>query len=159
MKQAQINRGGAPVALLEELPRLESAVVMYLRLWCDSPEGQAQVWQDFHGFFGGKTAHMHMRAFEELLSAILKHSRRPLQRHQLRCSCVGGDENAFANFVVAAALGEREDAILLASNFMRADMAMLAVNMAEPVGLALSQMVLRGPLSLPFNQTISPTKH
>ena len=135
------NRGAAPVGLLDEMPRLEAAVVMYLRLWCESPEGQASVWKDFHGFYGGKTAQNQMARFEKLLATVLIHSRRPLQRHQVNCTCVGGDECAFANFVVAAALGEHEDAMLLACNFMRPDMAMIAANMAGPVGLALSQMV------------------
>ena len=135
------TRGAAPVGLLEELPRLEAAVVMYLRLWCDSPEGQASIWRDFHGHYGRKNARPQMARFEKLMSMVLIHSRRPLQRHQLKCTCVGGDECAFANFVVAAALGEHEDAMLLASNFMRPDMAVVAANMAGPVGLALSQMV------------------
>jgi hypothetical protein len=56
---------------------------------------------------------------------------------------------------VAAALGEQEDAMLLASNFMRPDMAVIAANMAGPVGLALSQMVQ--PAFRP--ERFSNTKH
>lgn len=149
------TRGAAPVGLLEEMPRLEAATVMYLRLWCDSPEGQASIWRDFYGHYGKKQARSQMARFEKLMSMVLINSRRPLQRHQLRCTCVGGDECAFANFIVAAALGETEDAMLLASSFMRPDMAVVAANMAGPVGLALSQMVQPG-LS---PETFSNTKH
>lgn len=150
--------GGAPVGVMEELPRLEASIVLYLRLWCDSPEGQADVWQDFHNFYG-KNANVHMTGFEALMVTVMKHARRPLQRHQIKCSCVGGDENAFANFVVAAALGEREDAMLLASNFMRVDMALVATSMAEKVGLSLSRMVTPTPMSVKFSNNISNTKH
>ena len=152
------NRGAAPVGLLEELPRLEAAVIMYLRLWCDSPEGQASIWRDFHGHYGKKTARSQMARFEKLMSMVLIHSRRPLQRHQPKCACVGGDECAFANFIVAAALGEHEDAMLLASNFMRPDMAMVAANMAGPVGLALSQIVVPALPSV-GPQNTSNTQH
>lgn len=152
------NRGAAPVAMLDEMPRLEAAVVIYLRLWCDSPEGQASVWQDFSGFYDAKTARTQMARFEQLLSMVLSHSRRPMQRHNVKCACVGGDECAFANFIVSAALGEPEDAMLLASNFMRPDMAVVAANMAGPVGLALSQMV--APVPPPYRFSNTPdTKH
>ena len=131
------KRGGAPVGMLDELPRLEPAVVIYLRLWCDSADGQATIWRDFRGFYGKETARTQVAMFENLLSTVLVHSRRPMQRHEVKCSCVGRDECAFANFLAAAALGETEVAMLMASNFMRPDMAVVAANMAGPVGLAL----------------------
>lgn len=150
--------GAAPVGAMEELPRLEASIILYLRLWCDSPEGQTDVWRDFHSFYDAQ-AKAHMADFEALMITVMKYARRPLQRHQVQCSCVGGDENAFANFVVAAALGEREDAVLLASNFMRVDMALVATSMAEKVGLSLSRMVMPTPLGHKFSHNVSNTKH
>ncbi len=158
MSYMEKNRGGSPVGVMEELPKLEATIIRYLRLWCDTPESQTEVWRDFYAFFGRDEARNHMVQFETLLSNVMIHSRRPLQRHQVRCSCVGGDENAFANFVVAATMGEREDALLFAINFMRPDMAMTVVNLAGPVGLTLSQMIQKTAMPEAFSN-ISNTKH
>lgn len=159
MTHAQSHRGAAPVCAINELPELEAAAVMYLRLWCDSPDGQAEVWRDYHSHFGGEDAKARMSDFEQLMSVVLNHARRPLQRHQITCKCVGGDENAFANFVVAAAVGDREDAMLFAANLVRPDMSFTAASMAEPVGLALAQMVMRGSLGPQFPNPTSITRH
>ena len=75
-----------------------------------------------------------------LLRRLHEFGRRPLIRHHETCRCVGGDEAAFANMVAAAASQDREDAALLATNFMRADMAMLVVAEAEEFGMSLKQL-------------------
>lgn len=159
MSLAQSHRGAAAVCALEELSDVETAAIMYLRLWCHSADGQAEIWRDYHRYFGGEKAKARMSDFEQLMSVVLSHSRRPLQRHQLNCKCVGGDENAFANFVVAAAAGDREDAMLFATTLVRPDMSFTAACMAEPVGLALRQMVVRGARSPEFPNPASITRH
>jgi len=47
MSSTQAKRGSTPVGLITELGGLEAASVIYLRLWRDGPDAQAQVWNDF----------------------------------------------------------------------------------------------------------------
>lgn len=134
------RRGAAPVGFLSEMAALEARAILYLRLWCQSPETKADVWNGFAMALGAEAGRAALKDFETLVDTLLAHARRPLMRHQLGCSCVGADEAAFARFLAAAAEGEREDAMLLACLMARADMAPVLAAMAEPVAIALTRL-------------------
>ena len=145
MTQTTPPRGAAPVGFLTELGSVEAASVIYLRLWCDGPESQAQVWNDFAARLGPNQGRKALKSFEDLCALCTRHGRRPLMRHSVQCKCLGADESCFANFVAAAATGEREDAMLIATLLVRADVAPMIASLACDVGLALKQMQLGAP--------------
>ncbi|WP_163849706.1 hypothetical protein [Pseudooceanicola aestuarii] len=158
------HRGGAPVGYLRELGPVEAGAVLYLRLWCDglngaaaqagadgsraapAPSGPAtpgaRMQADFHASLDPESARIATSSFEELCRMCLAYGRRPLWRHHVDCACVGADESCFANFVAYATDGAREDAMLMASLLVRADMAPCLVSLAESFGLALRRMSL-----------------
>ncbi len=140
MNKAKPHRGGAPVGYLAELDTVEAGAIRYLRLWCDGPEAQAQVWNDFAISLGPAYGRSALRSFETLCDLCIRHARRPLMRHHVQCDCLGADEACFANFVAAASRGEREDALMIASVMVRTDVAMLLVGLAEEFGHALYRM-------------------
>ncbi|KIN61229.1 hypothetical protein Z945_2219 [Sulfitobacter noctilucae] len=142
------NRGGAPVGFITELDSIEAASVIYLRLWCDGPAAQAQMWNDFASSLGAKHGRAAMKSFEDLCAMCMQHGRRPLMRHAVACKCLGADESCFANFIAAAATGEREDAVLMATLLVRPDMAPLIASLAADVGLAFMRMRLQAPRDL-----------
>lgn len=139
------NRGGAPVSFLTELDSVEAAAVIYLRLWCDGPDAQAQVWHDFALMLGPNQGRKACKSFEDLCSLCSRHGRRPLMRHSVHCKCLGADESCFANFIATAATGDREDALMIATLLVRPDMAPLIASLAADVGFALKQMHLSAP--------------
>ena len=85
MIDAQQNRGGAPVGFITELDSIEAASVIYLRLWCDGPDAQAQVWNDFASGLGPDQGRKAVQSFEELCHLCARHGRRPLMRHSVQC--------------------------------------------------------------------------
>lgn len=158
MISAKQNRGGAPVGFITELGAVEAASVLYLRLWCDGPASQSQMWSDFARELGPVQGRSAMQSFEELCRLCTQHGRRPLMRHSVQCKCLGADESCFANFIATAADGEREDAMLIATLLVRPDVAPLIASLATNFGLALKQMHLSAPrdmtTSLPSSQTL-----
>jgi hypothetical protein len=138
------TRGGAPVGHVAELDAVEAGAVLYLRLWCDGPSAQARVWNDFATALGPDAGRRALRSFEELCALCVRHGRRPLMRHHVNCRCIGADEACFANFVAVASEGDREDAMLIATILVRADIAMCLLGHAEAFGLALRRMALKG---------------
>lgn len=145
MTGAEKNRGGAPVGWLTELDGVEAASVIYLRLWSDGPESQASVWSDFATSLGADQGRKALNAFADLCTICLTHGRRPLMRHAVNCRCLGADESCFAHFISAAIHGDRDDAMLIATLLVRADVAPLLTSLATDVGLALKRMNLRTP--------------
>lgn len=143
MKAAKPLRGGAPVGYITELEPIEAGAVLYLRLWCDGPDSQAQVWNDFAVALGPKNGRKALKSFERLCDLCVRHGRRPLMRHHVTCKCLGADESCFANFVGYASEGEREDALLIATTIVRPDMAPSLVGLAQEFGLALRRMALK----------------
>ncbi|QPH56289.1 hypothetical protein I0K15_20760 [Pontivivens ytuae] len=150
--------GGAAVGRLSDLPLLEAKAICYLRLWCAGPEAQAEVWNAFAAH-GPDAAQERMRDFEELVSSMIRMARRPLQRRHLGCACVSGDESAFGHMIAAAAIGEREDAMLLASLLVRPEAWMPLVILAEQVGLSLARMHLPMPASVRSTHPQTLRKH
>lgn len=157
MNQPKPHRGGAPVGYVAELDAVEAGAVLYLRLWCDGPESQAAVTKDFSRSLGKDEGREALNSLEQLCSLCVSYGRRPLMRHQVACKCLGADESCFANFVAAATEGEHEDAMMIATILVRADMAPSLVGLAQSVGLALKQMTLRktpvADWASPHNQT------
>ena len=147
MTAASDRRGAAPVGYLEDLGAVEAGAVMYFRLWAEGSEAQAQVWAEFADALGPTGGREALGALEQLVSLCARHARRPILRHGVACKCIGGDEACFANFIAAAAGGEREDAMLIATLLVRPDVAPLLVGLAERLGLALRRMagVRRAP--------------
>jgi len=145
MSQSSYVRGGAPVGFITELGGVEAASVIYLRLWSDGPDAQAQVWNDFASGLGQDQGRRAVQSFEELCSICARHGRRPLMRHSVKCRCLGADESCFANFVAAAASGAHEDALLMATLLVRPDVAPLIASLAADFGLALKRMRLKAP--------------
>ena len=150
------NRGGAPVGFINELDSIEAAAVIYLRLWCDGPDAQAQVWNDFATSLGADQGRKAVTSFEDLCSLCARHGRRPLMRHSVHCKCLGADESCFANFIATAATGEREDALLMATLLVRPDVAPLIASLAAEVGMAFLRMRLSAPREFAASQQHSP---
>jgi hypothetical protein len=140
-----MQRGAARVGLLADLDAVEAGAVLYLRLWCDGD--RAQVARDFENALGEAHGAAACRTLDQLCGLCARHGRRPLMRHHLSCACLGADEACFANFIAAALGADREDAMLIATLLMRAEMAPGAAALAQDLGLALKRMAVRGRLS------------
>ena len=139
--------GGRSVGHMADLSPCEANLILFMRLWCDGTEGRAAVWSDLSLALGAQRARAALGAFEMLFNLCARHARRPLMRHAVPCCCVGADEACFANFVMTAATGERDDAMLIATLLVRPDVAPVVTSVAAEVGLALHQMSLRPPLT------------
>ena len=68
------------------------------------------------------------------------YGRRALMRHHVSCRHVGADEACLARLVDAAARGERDDAMLIATLIVRADVAAGLVCEAEQAAAALARI-------------------
>lgn len=147
-KNAPSNRGGAPVGFITELDGVEAASVIYLRLWCGGPDAQADVRNDFSSSLGDEQGRNALKSFDDLCRLCSQHGRRPLMRHSLGCKCLGADESCFANFIAAAARGEREDAMMIATLIVRPDVAPMITALATEFGHALMRMNLSAPKSM-----------
>ncbi len=137
------HRGGAPVGFVTELGPVEAGAVLYLRMWCDGPDAQIQVWNDFATALGSQQGREALKSFETLCDLCARYGRRPLMRHHVTCECLGADESCFANFVGYASEGEHEDALLIATTIVRPDIAPCLVGLAQEVGLALRRMAIK----------------
>jgi hypothetical protein len=150
MSHGRPSRGGAPVGFLAELDPVEAAAVLYLRLWCEGAPGERRIGHELDAALGPQAGQRALCALRALCGLCVRHRRRPLMRHEPDCVCLGADEACFANLVGAAAAGDREDAILIGTLLVRADMALHLVNHAEQFGLALRRMALRSaPVAAP----------
>lgn len=152
MTEAAQNRGGAPVGYITELGPVEAGAVLYLRLWCDGPDAQKQVWNDFATALGPQKGRKVLKSFESLCDLCVRHGRRPLMRHHVTCKCLGADESCFANFIGYASDGDREDAFLIATTLVRPDVAALLVSFARDFGMALKCMSIRAGRDTPEPQ-------
>ncbi|MCZ7676042.1 MAG: hypothetical protein M5U35_09465 [Roseovarius sp.] len=87
-------------------------------------------------------------ALEEMFATIARHGRRRLMRHKLACSCVSSDEAVFAQFVMQAATGEREDAMLMGALMVEGPLLLPFTDAARRVGLELLRAELARPRAL-----------
>lgn len=148
------HRGGAPVGYLTELGPVEAGAVLYLRLWCEGPDAQAQVWNDFATALGPEGGRRALKSFETVFDLCVCHGRRPLMRHHVTCQCLGADESCFANFIGYASEGEREDALLIATTIVRPDVATILVGAAQEFGLALRRMAIKADRMVAHPETL-----
>ncbi|MBW6417349.1 hypothetical protein [Celeribacter sp. PS-C1] len=88
------------------------------------------------------------KVFDQMMLVFARHARRPLVSHGMRCDCLGADEAVLAQFVNLAARGKREDATLMAMLMLRADIAPLAVSMAEQLGLLIDATLRTDPRAM-----------
>ncbi|OUD09741.1 hypothetical protein BVC71_07880 [Marivivens niveibacter] len=146
-------RGGAPVGKMADLDPVEAAAVLYFRMWCDGANGADRLRMDFLSTLGIDQGEAALGAFNELCQSCTTYGRRPLMRHSLTCSCLGADESCFANLVALAGEGAREDAALIASLIVRADLALPMADLAQQVGIAFRRMMMSADLNTP------PTLH
>lgn len=130
------DRGASPVGKLSLLPESEAWWIRALRLWCDGDGGQEALIAELETRFDPDLAATVFARFTDLLSLIFHHSRRPLMRHAVDCDCVGADEAVFALFC-SQAVTDRDEAMMIACLMMRADMAPIAVSLAQTLGLDL----------------------
>jgi hypothetical protein len=149
------NRGGAPVGHIAELPPLERLAVLHLRQWCSGPEERETIALNFSRVFSPAAAAQEVNTLAALMDYLIAGQRRPVMRHDLACTCFGGDESAFAHMVAAATAGDREDAMAFALTLMRPDAAWQAVMAAEGVGLALLRLS-RVFAAAPFDTPAKP---
>ncbi len=119
---------------------------MYLRLWGDGAQGRADAASDFEIALGAECGRAAMMSLDRLCSLCAHHGRRPLIRHGLGCSCLGADENCFAQMIAAASEGSREDAMMMASLIVRPDFAPALASLSEELGLVLRRMTASIPL-------------
>lgn len=153
------KRGGAPVGFLTDLDRIEATSILYLRLWSSGHDAQSKVRTDLTDGLGHDRGHRTFQSFEDLSSLCARHGRRPLARHAVQCRCIGSDELCFANFMATATDGDREDALLIATLLVRADVAPLIASLATNFGLALRRMHLSAPPDIPILNHASKTLH
>ncbi len=159
MSAAEAHRGGAPVGQLAHMQGLEAVSVLYLRLWCDGAGSREAVRSDFAQELGDVHGAAAADAWEALMEICADHGRCPLMRHALSCKCLGADESCFANFIATAAEGVREDALLMATLLVRADMAPILTTLACECGLALKCMALAAPRDIARHVSASATLH
>ena len=101
-----------------------------------------------HPGLGADHGRKALKAFETLCSLCSQHGRRQLMLHEITCKCIGSDESCFANFIATAATGEREDAMLISTLLVRADIGPIITSLAADFGLALVRMNLSSPKDL-----------
>ena len=146
MTQPQTSlRGGAAVGLLADLPPLEAGTVRYFRFWFSGPSARADLQQAFCDSLGPDSAQSAYDSFGRLCDFCVTHGRRPLIRHGMTCSCLGADENCFANLVAAATQGAAADADLLAALLVPPQKAQALSALAAQTGLFLQHLTGRAP--------------
>ena len=135
--------GAAAVGRLSDLAPLEAAAALYFRLWRAGEGGRARASADFIALLGTGHGAAALTALDRLSALLDAHGRRPLCAHSPACPCLGGDEACLARLVASAAEGDREEAMLFAALMLRADMAPLAVALAEELAVAFRRIALR----------------
>ena len=149
MTQMPKHRGFNTVGFVDELEPLEALAVRYLRMWCQAPDHQRQVWEDFSKALGASSGRKALKSFEALLDLCLRHARRPLMRHSVGCACLCADEACFATLLGYASEGQRDDAFLMATALVRPDVAIALSALAEEAGLALRRIELKARDDVP----------
>ncbi|WP_170786925.1 hypothetical protein [Ruegeria lacuscaerulensis] len=151
---ASLSRGGAAVGKLSDLSPIEASAVLYLRLWGDAT-ARKDIACKIGVDLGTEPEAVAMMTIDRLCALCAHHGRRPLIRHQVGCSCLGADENCFAQMIAAASEGAREDAMMMATLIVRPDFAPALTALSEELGLALRQMT--APQPLPSTGHLSPS--
>lgn len=154
MKHARDITGQMPVAETAELAGLSGMVVSCLRHW--NQGGAEAALAMLYARMADGQALLTFEALQDVTVVLAAHTRRPLRCHAPHCACVGMDEAVFARFVEEAALGEREDALMLASLLVEARAILPLTDAAGRLGLSLHRAALCArarDLSEPASQT------
>lgn len=154
MKHDRDMVGAFPVSALDRLPPGEALVVLCLRRWSDGPGAVEALLLPALGPSGTRSC---LRAFGEMMGLMQRHCRRPLVQHGQACRCVGSDEAVLAHFVMIAATGEREDAMLIASLLVEGPLLLPMAEAARAAGLYLYQAGLRQAARFP--EPANATRH
>jgi len=134
--------GARPVGYIDDLDAVQAGAVLYFRKWCNGKAARAEIQNEFRTFFGEQKGDQVAANFDLMCECFTHHARRTLLYHGLNCECLGSDEACLANFIWYAKNGDREDAMLLAANLVRPDIATVIVDLALNFALALKQMEL-----------------
>ncbi|MEM9707725.1 MAG: hypothetical protein AAF871_02965 [Pseudomonadota bacterium] len=126
MSDTPASRSGRPLGFLSDLPLVEASAIAALRDW----NGAA-----LDAGAAGAAANEAAWSFETLAALCTLHGRRPLARRESGDPYYCSDEAAFAQLVASASACDREDAMMIAFTIVRADMAPVAVGLAEQAGL------------------------
>ena len=145
MTDGSKSAGGSVVGRLGDAVPWEADLILAMRLWMDSPEGQAEVWNEFARCFGAEHGRAELRHFETLLTHLCTHARRPLVRHGLCCDCIGSDEAILQTLVREAVRGDLAEAALIASLILPACHAEPVALLAARVGQAMQRMARHLP--------------
>ncbi|EAQ04977.1 hypothetical protein OB2597_06825 [Pseudooceanicola batsensis HTCC2597] len=138
----RVEPGAMAVGQIGLLPEGEAWWVRALRLWCSGADGQEALRDQIAMRCGSRKVEEIFGRFTDLMALILEHGRRRMMRHGLDCECVGADEAVFALFC-SQALNDREEAMMIACLLMRADVAPIAVSLAQTLGLDLARTAPR----------------
>ena len=149
MSQDQQARGGATIGVLNRMEPWEANLILNLRLWCEGPDGQAEVWNDYRKALTAERAQCECRAFEVFLRVVFSSSHRPLVRHGPECACVGADEGILAHLVRTASDGHLNDAALIATLMVGPAQAERVAMMAGQVGATLRLITSEPPRTHP----------
>ncbi|MEL6412328.1 MAG: hypothetical protein AAFQ38_18215 [Pseudomonadota bacterium] len=140
MNEDHHARGGAAVGVLNRMEAWEANLVLNLRLWCEGPCGQQQVWNEYRKALSGASARNECHAFESLIRTLVANAIRPMVRHDVGCSCVGADECVFLHLVRCAADGHLNDAALMAALIVGPSKAEHIAVLAGQVGTCARQI-------------------
>ncbi len=156
MKHAREITGQMPVGQMAEMADLPGMVVSCLRQW--NRGGAVAALEMLRAHMAEVQALATFEALQDLTEVLAPHMRRPLRCHAPHCACVGMDEAAFARFVEEAALGAREDALMLASLLVEARAILPLTDAAERLGLCLHRgsLCARRPV---MPDPVSQTRH
>jgi len=156
MKHTRAITGTAPVDHISEMTGLSGMVIACLRHW-NSGGAAAALWL-LRDRLGERQAGASFKALQDLADTLGTCMRRPLRCHAPHCHCVGSDEAAFARFVEEAALGVREDALMLASLLVDARGILPLTDAAGRLGLHLHRAALCEAMQR-MPDPASPTRH
>ncbi len=156
MKHARNSEmvGAFPVSALDNLAPGEALAVLCLRRMQEGPETLEALLVPALGPVAAKAC---LRAFSEVMGLVQRHGRRPLARHGAGCRCVGSDEAVLAHFLMVAATGDREDAMLIASLLVEGPLLLPMTEAARTAGLYLHRAGLRQRAAFP--EPVSATRH
>lgn len=156
MKHARDIKGLDVVGHMSEMTGLPGMVIACLRQW--NRGGEAAAHAMLRDRMGAGAATAPYEALQDLAAGLGASPRRPLRWHAPDCHRVGADEASVARFVEEAALGEREDALMLASLLVEARGILSLTDAAARLGLWLYRAALcdAGPI---MPDPASPTRH
>ena len=134
--------GARPVGYVADLDAVQAGAILYFRKWRNGKAAQTEIQNEFNTFFGEQKGNEIADIFNLMCECFTRYARRELLYHGLNCECLGSDEACLANLIWYAKNGEREDAMLLAANLVRPDIALVLADLALNFALALKQMEL-----------------